>query len=86
MTATQQAAVEAMTEHPAGTLVAPPGSGKTVMACALIAHHRTPTAVIVNRAELLAQWKERLAGFLDLGDGQVDSLGSGKDAAATSST
>ncbi|WP_455357538.1 TOTE conflict system archaeo-eukaryotic primase domain-containing protein [Streptomyces sp. SYSU K217416] len=79
LTATQQAAVDAMTEHPAGTLVAPPGSGKTVMACALIAHHRTPTAVIVNRAELLTQWQERLAGFLALGDGQVGSLGGGKD-------
>ncbi|WP_406336764.1 histone-like nucleoid-structuring protein Lsr2 [Streptomyces sp. NBC_00203] len=79
LTATQQAAVEAMTKHPAGTLVAPPGSGKTIMACALIAHHRTPTAVIVNRAELLTQWQERLAGFLDLGDGQVGSLGGGKD-------
>ncbi|MFE9882153.1 DEAD/DEAH box helicase family protein [Streptomyces sp. NPDC005784] len=79
LTATQQAAVKAMTEHPAGTLVAPPGSGKTVMACALIAHHHTPTAVIVNRAELLAQWKERLTAFLDLGDRQVGSLGGGKD-------
>ncbi|MET8453999.1 DEAD/DEAH box helicase family protein [Streptomyces sp. NPDC005209] len=79
LTNAQQAAVDAMAEHPAGTLVAPPGSGKTVMACALIAHHHTPTAVIVNRAELLVQWKERLAGFLDLGEGQVGSLGGGKD-------
>ncbi|MCX5357258.1 DEAD/DEAH box helicase family protein [Streptomyces sp. NBC_00124] len=79
LTATQQTAVEAMTKHPAGTLVAPPGSGKTVMACALIAHHRTPTAVIVNRAELLTQWQERLSGFLNLGDGHVGSLGGGKD-------
>lgn len=79
LTAAQQAAVDAMAEHPAGTLVAPPGSGKTVMACALIAHHHTPTAVIVNRAELLTQWKERLATFLALGDRQVGSLGGGKD-------
>jgi superfamily II DNA or RNA helicase len=79
LTTAQQAAVQAMTEHPAGTLVAPPGSGKTIMACALIAHHHTPTAVIVNRAELLTQWKERLTAFLDLGEGQVGSLGGGKD-------
>ncbi|WP_177235229.1 DEAD/DEAH box helicase family protein [Streptomyces sp. MUSC 14] len=79
LTPTQQQAVDAMAKHPAGTLVAPPGSGKTVMACALIARHRTPTAVIVNRAELLTQWQERLAGFLDLGDGHVGSLGGGKD-------
>ncbi|MYT30894.1 MULTISPECIES: DEAD/DEAH box helicase family protein [unclassified Streptomyces] len=79
LTAAQQAAVEVMAKHPTGTLVAPPGSGKTVMACALIARHRTPTAVIVNRAELLTQWKERLAAFLDLGDEQVGTLGGGKD-------
>lgn len=75
----QQQAVEAMTPHPTGVLVAPPGSGKTVMACALIARHRTPTAVVVNRSELLDQWKQRLAAFLDLGEGQVGSLGGGKD-------
>ncbi|WP_406190228.1 DEAD/DEAH box helicase family protein [Streptomyces sp. NBC_01017] len=79
LTPTQQQAVDAMTKHAAGTLVAPPGSGKTVMACALIAHHRTPTAVIVNRAELQAQWTERLATFLDLGEKQPGSLGAGKD-------
>ncbi|GAA1264729.1 DEAD/DEAH box helicase family protein [Streptomyces aureus] len=79
LTATQHQAVDAMAGHLAGTLVAPPGSGKTVMACALIARHHTPTAVIVNRAELLAQWQERLAAFLDLGDRQVGSLGGGKD-------
>ncbi|WP_346656931.1 DEAD/DEAH box helicase family protein [Streptomyces sp. F001] len=79
LTPTQQQAVDAMAKHPAGTLVAPPGSGKTVMACALIAAHRTPTAVIVNRAELLAQWKDRLAAFLDLADGHVGTLGGGKD-------
>ncbi|MCX4648044.1 DEAD/DEAH box helicase family protein [Streptomyces sp. NBC_01446] len=79
LTSTQNTAVDAMAGHAAGTLVAPPGSGKTVMACALIARNRTPTAVIVNRAELLAQWKERLAAFLDLGDAQVGSLGGGKD-------
>ncbi|MFJ1936632.1 TOTE conflict system archaeo-eukaryotic primase domain-containing protein [Kitasatospora sp. NPDC088160] len=79
LTAVQQQAVSAMADHRAGTLVAPPGSGKTVMACALIAQQSTPTAVIVNRSELLAQWKERLATFLDLGDAQVGSLGGGKD-------
>ncbi|MGI5518783.1 DEAD/DEAH box helicase family protein [Streptomyces sp. CA-106131] len=79
LTATQNQAVDAMIGHLTGTLVAPPGSGKTVMACAMIARHHTPTAVIVNRAELLDQWKERLATFLDLGEQQVGALGGGKD-------
>ncbi|MFZ3492066.1 TOTE conflict system archaeo-eukaryotic primase domain-containing protein [Streptomyces sp. 5.8] len=79
LTAVQRQAVDAMRDHPAGVLVAPPGSGKTVMACALIAHHQTATAIIVNRSELLAQWQDRLAAFLDLGEGRVGSLGAGKD-------
>ena len=76
---TQAEAVETMAEHTTGVLVAPPGAGKTVMACALIARHQQPTAVIVNKTELLAQWAERIATFLDLHGAQVGSLGGGKD-------
>ncbi|MFC0862250.1 DEAD/DEAH box helicase family protein [Sphaerimonospora cavernae] len=79
LTPVQADAVQAMSRHSTGVLVAPPGHGKTVMACALIAHHALPTAIIVNRAELLDQWKDRLAVFLDLGDADVGSLGKGKD-------
>ncbi|MFE0645949.1 DEAD/DEAH box helicase family protein [Streptomyces sp. NPDC058877] len=79
LTAVQRQAVDAVKDHTSGVLVAPPGSGKTVMACALIAHHQTPTAIIVNRSELLSQWQDRLATFLDLGGGRVGSLGAGKD-------
>ncbi|MFF0448077.1 DEAD/DEAH box helicase family protein [Streptomyces sp. NPDC004609] len=79
LTDVQARAVDAVKDHASGVLVAPPGSGKTVMACALIAHHKTPTAIIVNRSELLSQWQDRLATFLDLGEGHVGSLGAGKD-------
>jgi superfamily II DNA or RNA helicase len=75
----QVEAVKAMAAHRTGVLVAPPGTGKTVIACALIARHVRPTAVIVNRAELLAQWRERLKTFLDLGNADVGSYGAGKD-------
>lgn len=77
--AAQQQAVDAMAPHRFGTLTAPAGAGKTVMGCALIARRAVPTVIIVNRADLLAQWQERIADFLDLGDGQVGSLSGGKD-------
>lgn len=61
----QRDAVAAMRKHPTGVLVAPPGAGKTVMACALIAHRQVPTAIIVPNVELATQWREALTKFLD---------------------
>lgn len=52
----QQAAVDAVVGHNLAVVVAPPGSGKTVTACAVIAHHRQPTLILVDRKPLLAQW------------------------------
>ena len=50
------------------------GSGKTVMALALIAARRQPALVVVHTKELLYQWQDRAAEFLGcpiglLGDG-----------------
>jgi superfamily II DNA or RNA helicase len=71
----QLPAVDAMAPHDLGVLEAPPGTGKTVMACALIAHHRTPTLVLVDRKPLLEQWRDRLRTHLDIEAGQI---GAGK--------
>ncbi|TVU55900.1 DEAD/DEAH box helicase [Corynebacterium aurimucosum] len=53
-----------MLKHKSGMLIAPPGTGKTVMACAIIAQRKVPTAVIVPSRELATQWRQALKRFL----------------------
>lgn len=73
----QQEAVAKVGRHSFGVLEAGTGSGKTVMALALIAQRKQPTLVIVHTKELLYQWRDRIAEFLGLeaglvGDGQFE--------------
>jgi superfamily II DNA or RNA helicase len=62
----QTQAVKVMMKHEHGILCAQPGSGKTVMGCALAARHRMATLVIVHRSVLLDQWRQEAMRFLGL--------------------
>jgi hypothetical protein len=81
LTAQQGVAVDMLAKHEMGMLVAPPGSGKTVVGCALIARHQLSTLVIVDRKPLLEQWRERLVTHLSLAPKQVGQLGGGRNKA-----
>jgi superfamily II DNA or RNA helicase len=67
----QERAVDAVAAHSFGVLEAGTGSGKTVMALALIARRAQPALVLVHTRELLYQWLERIHQFLGVEAGQV---------------
>lgn len=67
----QVAAVSQMLAHDDGMLVAPPGSGKTVMACAIIAERATSTLVLLDRKALAEQWRDQVEKLLGIKPGQI---------------
>ena len=74
----QQEALEAITKHDFGMLIAPTAFGKTVTAAAVIAKRKVSTLVIVHRADLMRQWQERLGSFVGLDDQKIGLIGAGK--------
>ena len=48
------------------------------MGCGVIARHKVPTLILVDRTPLVDQWKERLREHLGLGPKDIGQLGGGK--------
>ena len=74
----QTAAVKKMLSKEFGTLSAPTGSGKTVMALYMIAARKQPTLIIVHTKELAFQWIEAIEQFLGIEESEVGLIGAGK--------
>jgi superfamily II DNA or RNA helicase/very-short-patch-repair endonuclease len=75
--AEQEAAAQALLAHDTGVLSATTAFGKTVIAAWLIARRGVNTLVLVHRQQLLEQWVDRLATFLQLAPKEIGRLGGG---------
>lgn len=74
----QQRAVRDCADVTQGILVAPPGSGKTVMGLAIALATKQPTLILTHRQNILDQWVESIQNFLS-----ISKKGIGKYAGAT---
>ena len=66
LTDLQKKALDEVKKHDYGILVSPPGSGKTVIGCALIAERKVSTLIIVHRQPLVEQWRDRMNEFIGI--------------------
>ncbi len=73
----QFSAVKDVLNRRFGVLEAPPGSGKTVMALAVIAQRKQPALVIVHTKELMYQWHKRSYEFLGIPLDEIGLIGDG---------
>lgn len=75
----QEDALESLLSQKIGILAATTGFGKTVVAAALIAKRKVNTLIIVHRKQLMDQWRERLAVFLNIAPTLIGQIGGGKN-------
>ncbi|HET8964020.1 MAG TPA: DEAD/DEAH box helicase family protein, partial [Chitinophagales bacterium] len=74
----QLGAIEAVSKKDYGVIVAPPGSGKTVIGLKIIVDKGQPALIIVHRKQLLEQWTERIEAFLGIPKKDIGVIGKGK--------
>lgn len=66
-----------------GIIVAPPGSGKTIIGLSIIAQKKQPALIIVHRKQLFDQWIERIQTFLGIAEPFIGKIAQGQQKIGT---
>lgn len=74
----QSDAIHALMSEDNCVLQAPTGAGKTVIACKIISLRKQRTLVLVHTKELMYQWQQRIAEFLNFTKDEIGLIGDGK--------
>lgn len=74
----QQIVIDTIAKKDLGVIVAPPGSGKTIVGLKIIAEKRQPALIITHRKQIADQWIERIETFLGIPKNEVGKIGQGK--------
>ena len=75
----QERVMKELLKNNTGVLCATTGFGKTVVSVKIISELKTNTLIIVNRNNLLEQWKEKLSYFLDINKKEIGQIGASKE-------
>jgi len=74
----QRAVMPTISKKDFGVIVAPPGSGKTIIGLKIIADKQQPALIVVHRKQLFQQWMERIESFLKIPKNEIGKIGQGK--------
>lgn len=74
----QKAPLEATLKKDLGIIVAPPGSGKTIIGLKIIEQKKQPALIITHRQQIAQQWIERIEAFFGIPKMEIGKIGQGK--------
>jgi len=74
----QKNTIEITNKKEFGIIVAPPGSGKTIIGLKIIANKNQPALIVVHRKQIAEQWIERIETFLGIPKREIGIFGEGK--------
>lgn len=74
----QQIVIDAIAKKDLGVIVAPPGSGKTIVGLKIITEKKQPALIITHRKQIADQWMERIETFLGIPKNEIGKIGQGK--------